>query len=98
MRRYALSVPIFLSLLSVTQARELGSEEREALAQVDAMQNSTWAQCTDAQGAKHLIVRVVPQQVPENPFASPLTPPGTPQVGYYDLLLQKRKWPIQCWP
>lgn len=32
MRRYALFVPVFLSLLSVTQARELGPEEREALA------------------------------------------------------------------
>lgn len=91
MRRYALFVPVFVSLLSVTQARELGPEEREALAQVDAIQNGTWAQCTDAQGAQHLVVRVVPQQVPQNPFAPVLTPPGTPQVGYYDLLLYRKE-------
>jgi len=77
--------------LPPTQAKELSTEEREALAQVDVLQNSAWAQCTDSQGAKHLITRVVPRPFKQNSFAPVLGTGEEHQVGYYDLLLYKKE-------
>ncbi|ACK49697.1 hypothetical protein Msil_0726 [Methylocella silvestris BL2] len=89
-RHLAVFAAPLLLLLTGAAARELDPVEREALAEVDAMQNRTWAQCIDAQGAKHLMVRVVPRRAPDNSFAPALTPSGAPVIGYYDFLLYKK--------
>jgi hypothetical protein len=83
-----LLAPIIGAQAIGAQAKDLSAEERDALAQADADQNKTWAKCTDAQGAVHLVVQVVPQRTPTT-FPQILTSPVPQQAGYYDMLLYK---------
>jgi hypothetical protein len=81
-----LSLCFLLALPLPAPAAEVNPEAREALQQVDTFQNAHWAQCTEQNGAIHLITRVVPPQAARNGFAPGLQPPGPQEPGYYDLL------------